>query len=352
MIRRLTIFCHYDKDNIIDEYVFLYLKALKAVSDDIYFVSNAPLEADYLAAIAPYVKQVTLRQNTGLDFGAWKEIIQSISFPSILGRYDELILANDSCYAPFSFFVPLFDRMSKARCDMWGVTENEYPKHTFDNQTVVSLAPHLQSYFLVFRAPILESACFADFWTQVDPCASRDTVICEYEAGLTALLRMNNFVCLAAYPAANADFQKIRKIYGEPLYDLSIFYWYALLHRDNPLLKVKAIPATLKWNKRWLRDFKRSFEGGNEKCSFDIVDKHLLRVSMEYKLSKISVIKKITLLFLYCLNRSPANIYASLRFKSCKNKIRKYYTQGGALQIGFAIVRLVKRKIISFAFHS
>lgn len=352
MSRRLAIFCHYDKHNIIDDYVVLYIKALKCVTSDIQFISNSQLEHAELMKIKPYVQTITLRQNSGFDFGVWKETLNKIGLSYIITHYDELILANDSCYAPFSSFAPLFNRMLKERCDMWGITENKYPEHTFEDEKKSSITPHLQSYFLVFRKNIIQHACFSDFWQRLDNFASRDTVITQYEAGLTQLLQQNHFICIPAFPYQTNDLQNIKKFYGEPFYDLSIFYWHELLKRNNPLLKVKAIIGTLKWNKKLLKELERRSHDDNDLCSFHLIDKHLLRTSEEYRFSKIPVVKKIILLLQYGINRDPANIYAAFTLKAYKSRLQKKYIQGGITQIALAIYLSIKRKIIRLIFCS
>lgn len=57
-MKRLSVFAHYDKDNIIDEHVIYYLKALKEIYNTIIFVSDC-----YLSE---------LEQN-------WKQLIKSHS---------------------------------------------------------------------------------------------------------------------------------------------------------------------------------------------------------------------------------------------------------------------------------
>ena len=42
-MKRLAIFAHYDKDNIIDDYVIYYLKELKKSFETIIFVSYTDL---------------------------------------------------------------------------------------------------------------------------------------------------------------------------------------------------------------------------------------------------------------------------------------------------------------------
>ena len=38
-MKRAVVFAHYDKDNIVDDYVIYYIKALKEIAETIIFVS-------------------------------------------------------------------------------------------------------------------------------------------------------------------------------------------------------------------------------------------------------------------------------------------------------------------------
>lgn len=339
-MRRLVIFSHFDKDCIIDDYVVLYLKNLKKIANDIHFVSNCTLGELELTKITPFVQSITLRKNTGHDFGAWKEVILTISLSHIATHYDELILANDSCYAPFFPFTSVFEKMSRKSCDMWGITENHEPHHIYESGDTRSLAPHIQSYFLVFNNAILQSPHFFDYWQSVSASASRDDVIVNYETTLTTALQTEGFYCSAYLSYEKDDLKNLRKIYGRAQHDLSIYYWYELLQRNNPLLKVKAIPSTLRWNKNTLSQFKKKFASENDLCSFALIDKHLMRISQAYRFSKIPVRKKISLLLLYCVKRNKNNVFAIETIKKFKKSISKKYHQGGILLLAKTIFHM------------
>lgn len=345
-MQRLAIFCHYDKDNIIDDYVLLYLKALTSVATDIRFVSNSALDKTEQAKVKPYTHSITLRKNIGLDFGAWKEALQTIGLPYIATHYDGLILANDSCYAPFSPFIQLFNTMSEKGHDMWGITENELPHYISDNGEKFDITPHIQSYFLVFNKKILQAICFSDFWANVNPLSSRDDIIMRYEVGLTKLLREQGFSCSAYTTYQDINMENVKNIFGNPIYDLSIFCWHELLKRKSPFLKVKAIPLTLNWQKQELLKFSRGFNGENNMCSFYVIDKHLQRKSLEYQFSKISSLKKIKLFVQYFLNHNPSNIFAATRIKEYKKKIGAKFFDGGIKLVIKAICHKIYFRLI------
>ena len=58
-MNRVCIFAHYDKDNIIDDYVIYYLNALKKDFNKIIFVSDSDLpkeQTEKLSSICDYVQ--------------------------------------------------------------------------------------------------------------------------------------------------------------------------------------------------------------------------------------------------------------------------------------------------------
>ena len=71
-MRRAAVFAHYDKDNIIDDYVIYYLKALKELAHEIVFVSCKNLsdtEKSKLGGIADFI---IAENHDEYDFGSYK----------------------------------------------------------------------------------------------------------------------------------------------------------------------------------------------------------------------------------------------------------------------------------------
>ena len=63
--------------------------------------------------------------------------------------------------------------MDAAGWDFWGMTENW------------ELCRHIQSYFLVFRRPVLASPALPTFFESVLPFRNKKNVILAYESGVT-----------------------------------------------------------------------------------------------------------------------------------------------------------------------
>jgi lipopolysaccharide biosynthesis protein len=168
---RLGVFAHYDPEGVVDEYVVRLVKALREVCDLLVFVSASPgllpsnvhVDADL----------VIVRENRGFDFSSWKAGLDAVPH---WDRFDEIVLCNDSVYGPLSSLSGAFDTMASDRCDFWGITDNREIDH------------HIQSYFVVFRAPVIRSEAFRCFWNQMRPLSDKWHVIVDYEVALSRTL--------------------------------------------------------------------------------------------------------------------------------------------------------------------
>lgn len=171
-VKRLCVFAHFDKDNIVDEYVLFYLRDIRKVADRIVFVSTSSLNAETISGLKNICDSVIIRKNEGYDFASWQTALKS----ETLTNFDELILCNDSVYGPLLPLERVFDAMREKSCDFWGITSN------FD------IAYHIQSYFLVFKKSILDSGVFQKFWVNTNIPQSKKQVIKLCEIGLSQTL--------------------------------------------------------------------------------------------------------------------------------------------------------------------
>ena len=194
--KRLAVFVHYDKNGDFKESDMHYLRHLRKITDRLIFISNSPVTDNAKGKILKIVDQIKIRDNFGFDFGAWRDILIDVGFDK-LGDYDELILMNNSCYAPLFPFADMFDAMEQKECDFWGVTE--FPELKNSNRPEAVFLPertipkHIQSYFMVFRKTVLESSAFKDFWENVSDKESLLEIVVNYETQLTGVLEKNGF---------------------------------------------------------------------------------------------------------------------------------------------------------------
>ena len=95
-MKRIAIFAHYDKDNLIEDYVLYYLSELKKNVDDIIFVSDSNIKQQELDKIKSLVRHYIVGKHGEYDFGSYKRGFKWSNKNLNLANYDELIFCNDS----------------------------------------------------------------------------------------------------------------------------------------------------------------------------------------------------------------------------------------------------------------
>jgi len=188
MAKRIAIFAHWDRDNLIDEYVVYYLTELKKVAD-IVFVSDGNLSENELNKVTPLVLKSIARRHGEYDFGSYKRGVLDLN--DKLNDYDELIFANDSCYGPFFPFTETWKQMEAVPCDYWGLFKHRDP--------TINIW-HIQSYFIVFKKQVFTSPSFQNFMKNISTQKKKMDVVLKYEVGLSDTLDQSGFKSAALCP--------------------------------------------------------------------------------------------------------------------------------------------------------
>ena len=183
---RTAVFATFASDGRFPEKDMFYLRGLREVCDNVVAVVNAPLfpeEAEKLRGVA---SSVVCRWHGGYDFGSYRIGLGVARERGWLApdACRELVFANGSCFAPVRPFAGMFDAMGKRRADFWGLTFN----------TQRSGEPHLQSFFLVFRRPVLDTDALEAFFAERPLRVTRNEAIDLFEIRLTEFLRRRGFV--------------------------------------------------------------------------------------------------------------------------------------------------------------
>ena len=182
-MERVVVYAHYNPSSNVDEYVYYNLKALKAVSSRVYFVSNSPISCTNKNRLSFFCESIRERPNVGYDFSMWRDVIESINYSNL----DELVLTNSSIIGPFGDIEIMFESSRLLECDIWGLTSN--------NQ----IDWHIQSFFIAFKKTALLSGCFKQFWNSVLPYKNKGQVIRSYEVGLSQFFIENGFRLLVLF---------------------------------------------------------------------------------------------------------------------------------------------------------
>lgn len=217
----ICFFSHFDKDGIVDDYVYNYLKSLYEVGIDIVFISTAKIENDvYIERLKKYCRNIIVKENIGYDFGAWKTGIDYLS--AELEQYKSMIICNDSVYGPLFNLNNMIESMKNKEVDFWGVTDSLEIKH------------HLQSYFIYFDEKVIKSNTFKLFWQEYKVYKVKRNIIKNYEVELSYLLTKEGFKFNSYCPSM--DISPHEKV------NISHFFWKELiLKRKNPFLKIELI---------------------------------------------------------------------------------------------------------------
>lgn len=188
-MKRLCVFAHWDRDNIIEDYVIYYLKALKEVCSTIIFVSDTnSTDTSKLEGIADFC---LIQKHGEYDFGSYKRGFFYALENNL--EFEELLFVNDSCYGPFFPLKPIFDKMANKNCDFWGLTRNKYGLCEEENYLCPPVQPHIQSYFLLLKPQVFNSSVFMEFMKNITKEESKGEIIKKYEIGLSQLLYKNGF---------------------------------------------------------------------------------------------------------------------------------------------------------------
>ncbi len=225
-MRRLAIFAHYDAQGEIKPYVRFHLRALRAQCARLSFVTTAKLAASTLAGLDGLCDEVAVRENVGFDFAMWQHVLLRTPITEL----DELLLVNSSVFGPLGPLGRVFDRMAGEDCDFWGITES-YDLHW-----------HLQSYFLLFRRPVLTSAAFARFWSGLFPYRDKWQTTMSHELGLSQALVETGLRGRALVPSASLFPQgPLQHLYRHRRTDLTVYHPLRLLRTGAPFVKVSLL---------------------------------------------------------------------------------------------------------------
>lgn len=186
--RRLAVYAAYDADGFVDKADIYYIRALQEIADNIIYIADNELIAGEAEKISKEVNYIKAEKHGEYDFGSYKRGFMYAKEHGLLDDIDELILCNDSCYAPIHPFKPIFDKMQNEQIDFWGITEN------------IEIARHIQSYFMVFRPQVFKAKVFENFLASVKPQKKVRDVIENYEIGLSQTLIKAQFKCKAYIP--------------------------------------------------------------------------------------------------------------------------------------------------------
>ena len=168
LVKRLGIFCIYDSEGIIDDYIIYLLNDIKKSLSHLAIICNGKLTPEGRDRLEKISEDIFVRENVGYDMAAWKHgILHNLEN---LKYYDELTLFNDSFYGPFCPFENIFYEMQKKHsdADFWGITLHGKMHDDLNMCPYGYIPEHIQSYFMVFRPRMFKSPEFQEYWQKLE----------------------------------------------------------------------------------------------------------------------------------------------------------------------------------------
>lgn len=208
--RKVVVIAHWDPDRVIDHYVIYQCRHFKTLGFDILLTSAGRPEHLDAVACRDFVDAIVYRSCDGYDFTSWKAAFEL--FPSLY-RSRELVLTNDSYFAPIGSFASVHSVMNEIPCDFWGLVGCNL------------IRPHLQSYYLVLHQSVLQHQSLKDFFDRIALSKDRDVAIL-YETSFSLWLAVHHFYP-AAFVPVSTDFSL----------NYTFEYWKELIHTGVPILK-------------------------------------------------------------------------------------------------------------------
>lgn len=207
-----VVMAHWDTEGRVSAYVHHMGRHFHSLGWKVVLTSAAAIAEEDLPETLTWADAVVWRTCQGYDTTSWKAALHH--FPSLY-RSKELILNNDSVFGAIGSYAPMHDTMEDVACDFWGITESR------------EMAPHLQSYHLVFRTAALAHPAFREFFDRVSLSNDRGTAI-VFETRLALWLAMQGLRAGAYVPLPDAATGRINPVTDQ---------WRAMIEAGVPLIK-------------------------------------------------------------------------------------------------------------------
>lgn len=280
--RRACLFAAYDKDGLVDDALVAYVAEL-ARHAEVFVCFDGALVEGQLDRLAPYVAAAWVRPQGAHDFGSWSLLLRELVGWDALAAYDEVLLANDSCWLvrPLD---EVFARMDATPAHFWSmqltarrfepepgqpqsvpmdeVRRSWLPRTTFRRHEQV----HLGSYFLALRRPVLEDAGLRKRLDSVVAQPDHGLVVQKYETGTTQYLVGQGYDFATWVP----DLRPNHPVYGPGV--------FGLLAQGFPLFKRRFLVAN-PYHTPDLVLWKERIRAVAPEADVEMFERHLLRVA-------------------------------------------------------------------------
>ncbi len=255
--QKTVILAHFDIQGIVDPHVKHQCMCFQELGYKVILVSGSPLAYAQNEKDNPCADACLYRNCQGYDFTSWKAALHF--FPSLY-NCPELILTNDSYFGPLWSLKKIHAHMQRFHCDFWGMTSS------------VQVLPHLQSYYLVLKAQVLQHTALKDFFSLVPLSSARRDAI-NLELSFTAWLSQAGFVPAAAANILGGSIKHMAKINPTLHGHKDILAFSNASFKGVPLFKKEALRSPDGY-----ATFLDYAEQHKYSYPFDYIDKFFLRI--------------------------------------------------------------------------
>lgn len=222
MENRLCIFTMHSTDGICDHYIINLLLGLRPFASKLVTVCYGTLQIDFDTRLRTITDELFMREHGGYEGDALKDVLTNLLGWETVLAFDQLLLANDSCYGPIFSLENVFEKM-EGTADFWGLTAQNDMLNPWPDYPCDILPYHIQPYFLVIEERMLHSSDWREFWRTLGSTNPLHTSIAEYDLSLTEFFIRRGYRG-ATYVDADCFEDRV-----ESNYDYSLFDAYRLL---------------------------------------------------------------------------------------------------------------------------
>ncbi|EHH67805.1 rhamnan synthesis F family protein [Gluconobacter morbifer] len=181
MSRSVCLFAYYDPSGTLAPHTHHLLRQIAACGFHLHIAVSDPAAESIaemlrrtLAETDPSIcATFHPRSNTGLDFGAWQELLAQ----GCDADAEEILFANDSVFGPLTPLPSLMDTMRQKNHDVWGMVRSE------------AVVQHLQSWFMVMNRKALDHPAIRRVFQQPFTEMSKPEIVLHGELGLGLALK-------------------------------------------------------------------------------------------------------------------------------------------------------------------
>lgn len=227
-LKRIAIFS-YDNPGAktYNDLIFL-INEIKELSEQVIVVTNG--SSKKIKDRLP-IEYIFIDNVHGFNANRWKRGIDYLRTNDMYDDLDELLLLDDSIFGPLKKIDYIFDKMGENPCDFWGISYHERIEYTEKKRTI-SVPKHLQTYFLVFKARILKSQEFLNFWKKLPLIRNIEVYQQKFEFCMCSILEEAGFTWDSYIDTKDIDSKD-----GKSFIDHFILEpYYLLVNKDLPFI--------------------------------------------------------------------------------------------------------------------